>query len=217
MEIVNITKEQLITFVTDEKRIVNNSGSNGILSIYDENTLIKIHKKEILNSYISNDFDYYLDEEIESRISLEKELQSYELDKYSMLKEKTNKLSQTKSPLIDGIVLYRGFPIGVLIKSYLDYSNLVDVFLNLDENEKRLVINRIKALYWDLMNHDIYPTDIKIDNILVKIGNLDVKIIDLDDYDTVVGNRSHSKENSLVSLEKLVEMLEGYLVTGKNK
>lgn len=88
MQIVDITKEQLITFVTDEKRIVNNSGSNGILSIYDENTLIKIHKKEILNSYISNDFDYYLDEEIESRVSLERKRQSYGLDKYSMLKEK---------------------------------------------------------------------------------------------------------------------------------
>lgn len=104
MQIVKITKEQLISFLTDEKRIIG-SGSNGKVSIYDENNMIKIHQKEILNSYISNDFDKYLD----------------------------------------------------------------------------------------------------------------VKIIDLDDYDTVVGNRGRSKENSLVSLEKLLEMLGGYLVTGKNR
>lgn len=216
MEIVEITKEQLISFLTDEKRIVN-SGSNGILSIYNENSLIKIHQKEVLNSYISNDFDEYLDEEIDSKLSFEKEVQSCGLNKFSLLKEKINRLSQTSSNLIEGIVLYRSYPIGVLIKSYVDYSNLVDVFLKLDENQKIFIIDRIKALYWDLMNHDIYPTDIKIDNILVKIENLDVKIIDLDGYDTVVGNRCHSKEHSLVSLEKLLKRLSDYLVTGKNK
>lgn len=211
MQIVDITKEQLITFVTDEKRIVNNSGSNGILSIYDENTLIKIHKKEILNSYISNDFDYYLDEEIESRISLEKELQSYGLDKYSMLKEKINKLSQTQSPLIDGIVIYRGYPIGVLVKSYLDYENLADIFPKLEEEQKIFVRNKVEELYEDLMEYDIYPTDIKMNNILVNINNLDVKIIDLDDYDTVVGNKCHSRENSLLSLGKMLAQLDDYL------
>ena len=216
MEIVEITKEQLISFLTDEKRIVN-SGSNGILSIYNENSLIKIYQKEVLNSYISNNFDEYLDEEIDSKLSIDKEMQSFGFDKFSLLKEKINRLSQTNSNLIEGIVLYRSYPIGVLIKSYLDYSNLVDVFLKLDENQKIFIIDRIKALYWDLMNHDIYPTDIKIDNILVKIENLDVKIIDLDGYDTVVGNRFHSKEHSLVSLEKLLERLSDYLVTGKNK
>lgn len=216
MQIVDITKEQLISFITDKKRIVNNNGSNGILSIYDENTLIKIHKKEIINSYILNDFDY-LDEEIENRILLEKDLQSYGLDKLSVLKEKINKLAQTNSSLVEGIIRYRGYPIGVLVKSYLDYENLADVLLHLDEEQKLFVRDRIEILYQDLMDHDVYPRDIKIDNILVKMDNLDVKITDLDDNETVIGDKCHSKENSLLSLEKMLALFDSYLEQGKCK
>ena len=55
MRIIDITKEQLISFITDENKIVK-SGNNGIISVYDEKTLIKIHHNEIVKSYILNDF-----------------------------------------------------------------------------------------------------------------------------------------------------------------
>lgn len=142
---------------------------------------------------------------------MERELQSYGLDKYSMLKEKINKLSQTQSPLIDEIVVYRGYSIGVLVKSYLDYENLADIFPKLEEEQKIFIRNKVEELYKDLMEYDIYPTDIKMNNILVNINNLDVKIIDLDDYDTVVGNKCHSRENSLLSLGKMLTQLDDYL------
>lgn len=114
-------------------------------------------------------------------------------------------------------MVYRGYPIGVLVKSYLDYENLADIFPKLEEEQKIFIRNKVEVLYKDLMEYDIYPTDIKMNNILVNINNLDVKIIDLDDYDTVVSDKCHSRENSLLSLGKMLTQLDDYLEHIKHK
>ena len=159
----------------------------------------------------------YLDEEIENSLALEKERQKYGLDKLSMLKKKISKLEQTESSLIEGIILYHSYPIAVLVKSYLNYSSLADVLISLDENQKKVIRDRIEFLYRNLIQYDVYPTDIKNDNILVHVNNLDVKIIDLDGFDTVVGDIAHAKEESISSLEKLLTMLDSYQKLGKGR
>ena len=57
MKILNISKEQLINFLVDTSIRIG-EGSNGIVSIYDNQTLVKIHYLDIQKSYYSNNYDY---------------------------------------------------------------------------------------------------------------------------------------------------------------
>ena len=72
---------------------------------------------------------------------------------------------------------------------YKEYDTLYNVFDNLSCSEKIKVLKRTKELFIELMDNDIYPTDICEDNILVNPKTLDVKMIDLDDPLTIIEDR----------------------------
>ena len=61
------------------------------------------------------------------------------------------------------------------------------------------------------MKNDVYVRDIKFDNFVINKGTLDVKIIDLDDHETVVGNRAHAKEGFMKNLEKFFNLYDSYI------
>lgn len=209
MKIIDISKEQLINFLVDTSIRIG-EGSNGIVSIYDNQTLIKIHYKDIINSYYSNDFDS-IDEEIEEKLALENEMKKIGLGKTNKLKQLINKLDKSNSKLIEGIVMYREYPIGVLMKYYSKYKSLGDVLLNLTDDEKIIVYNKIEMLLYNLVESGIYMSDIKFDNIVIDENTLDVKIIDLDDQETTIRDNAHAKEYTLKKIANFLNLYNSYI------
>ena len=98
MNILNISKEDLFHYLTNNNCI--GQGCIGRISIYDENTLIKIYYKELIDTYISKDFNY-LDEEIDIKISVKEEL----LDDNILPNQKEIELSFTEIENILGFEL----------------------------------------------------------------------------------------------------------------
>lgn len=206
MKIIEITKEQLIQVLYDESLIVG-EGSNGIVSKYTEESLVKIYYKEILECYLNEDFND-LDMIIEEKKKFEKSFEKIGLDQMAILSNLISHLEQTQSSYLEGIVTYLGYPIGVLITYFLGYEELDSVFLSMDLESKKNVSNRLKELFLDLHRHDIYPRDVKMSNVLIHRDSLDLKLIDLDDKETVCGKKGHVVEESTNSIHKLLNQLE---------
>lgn len=211
MKIVNLTKSELENYVHNEKF----SGSHGSLSLYDKNTLIKIHYKNIESIYLLDDFSM-LDSRIDELLEQEERFKKLNMDTFSHFQKLIEKLNITHSPLLEGIAMYRGYPIGVLMKYYENYKNLGDVITSLGENQKVYVTNRVEFLLYELINSSIYPRDIKMDNILINTDTLDTKIIDLDDNETLIEDVAHGRKNSIENIEKFLNNLKS-LITTNNK
>ena len=209
MRIIDINKEQLINFLVDTSIRIG-EGSNGIVSIYDNQTLIKIHYKDIINSYYSNDFDS-IDEEIEEKLALENKMKQVGFGETNRLKQLINKLEKSNSKLIEGIVMYRKYPIGVLLKYYSGYKSLGYVLLNLTDDEKIIVYNKIEMLLYNLVECGIYMSDIKFDNIVIDENTLDVKIIDLDDQETTIRDNPYSKAYTLRKIANFLDLYNSYI------
>ena len=65
-----------------------------------------------------------------------------------------------------------------------------------------------KQLCIDEINNEIYPRDIKFDNIIINKNTLDVKLIDLDDQETAARNSVHARENSIKNIEKFLNTID---------
>lgn len=195
MNIIELKKEALIALLSDKENYCGH-GTYGILMNYNESTLIKIYYKDIFNTYITLDDDV-LDKEINILLETEKqikEIDSHYIDNLQHLKRIYTKLKRTKSnSLIKGIVTYKGYPVGVLLENYKGYLNFADVYRNLDAQAKIKVLKMAKELMLDLFNNNIFPTDIKENNILINPNNLDVKLIDLDGKETRIETKTYIK------------------------
>ena len=112
-----------------------------------------------------------------------------------IIEEKIQQLQQTQSrTLIKGTAIYQGYPIGVFLENYKGYDKLGTVFLDLHENEQKLILDKSANLLADLYKNGIIPRDIKEDNILVRKNDLDVKLIDLDDIETRYEDQDYLQE-----------------------
>ena len=205
MKILNISKEQLINFLVDTSIRIG-EGSNGIVSIYDNQTLVKIHYLDIQKSYYSNNYDY-IDEEIEIT----------GLSKTDLLIELIIKLNKSNSKLIDGIVMYKQYPIGVLMKYYKGYKTLGNILLKLTNAERITIYDKIKTMLYNLVENGIYMIDIKFDNILIDEKSLDVQIIDLDDQETTVRGNDNSKEYVLKKIESFLNLYYSFITDTSKK
>ena len=214
MRIIELDKKQLIKFLFDSNLIIG-MGSNGIVSIFDNKTLIKIYYKDIPNCYYSKDFTN-VDKEIEEKLKIERKMECFGLDKANILKQLISHLDKSNSPLIQGLVMYNGYTIGIIMENYLKYKALNEVFLELTNDEKMIIRDKIEFLFNDLVKNDVYVRDIKFDNFIINKDTLDVKIIDLDDQETVVGNRAHAKETFMKNLKKFFDLYDSYINENKN-
>lgn len=116
-----------------------------------------------------------------------------------IIEKKIQQLQQTQSrTLIKGTAIYQGYPIGVFLENYKGYDKLGTVFLDLHENEQKLILDKSASLLADLYKNGIIPRDIKEDNILVRKNDLDVKLIDLDDIETRYENQDYLQEYSYI-------------------
>lgn len=216
MIIIELTKEEIMSFIIDKDNYYGH-GSFGIIKKYNDNTLLKLYYKDIIDTYMSLD-EMKLDEEIDILLEVQEIMKNSDPNYITKLEDLIkiyNALKKTKSnSLIKGIATYKGYPIGVFLEYYKDYSLFSKVYTKLNNKNKRKILNTVKQLIIDLFNNDIYPTDIKENNILVNPINLDVKLIDLDGRETRIEtkeyiiNYPYIKRNCINNFNEMISRLE---------
>jgi len=205
MKVIELTNDEVMDILSAKKEIVG-KGYYGILSVYDDNTLIKLYYKDIINTYTSLD-PQKLDKEINDELQVIKTFKELGLeisDRYERINIIYKHLQNTNSNLlIKGIVTYKNYVLGVLLKYYKDYNNLTTTFEKLSHEEQIKVLKRVQYLLNELMENNIYPIDLREDNILINKSNLDVKLIDLDDNEIRIEDKFY--------IEKHFEIKQGCL------
>lgn len=200
-------------------------GTYGIVTKYEEGTLLKIYYKDIIETYLSRDISK-LDKEIENKIEIEQFMKEIRPEKRTKLEEMTSNIDQLRktksSSLIKGVATYRGYLIGVFVEEYKGYELLEKIFAKLNEEERNKVLDNASTCLGDLYRNGIIPRDIKEDNIMVRKEDLDIKLIDLDDSETRYENEEYLEEfphikkdaikafeNMKKRLEDIIEQIEG--------
>lgn len=184
MNYIEITKKQLLALLFEGE--IKGSGMYGILKEINPTILAKIYYKEVFDTYQSKD-PSKLDKEIEMHKSVHQMVNEiYSADALAELE----RLEQAKLQylfeigLLKGILVYKGYKIGVLLNYYRDYDKLTNLSKKLSVDDLYFVMKSIKLKLTDMMNKGLFPRDLKEDNILVRQKDLDVVIIDLDDSET---------------------------------
>lgn len=204
----------------DILRIINGNcvgtGVYGMVYEYDDTTLIKFYYKEFFKFFTSRNIND-LDNEVDINLFVENEMLELRDDyvtKLDRLLNVVNSLTKAGCSLIKGIVMYRGYPVGILLNYYKDYSKLEEVFDKLDSQSKLVVMDRIKSILFHLFNCGIFPLDLKESNIMVNFKNLDVQFIDLDgdetryEDDNYIAEFENIKKNALKSFELMEKRLK---------
>ena len=208
--IYELNSEDILKIVVDGKCI--GSGVYGMIYEYDDTTLIKLYYKDFFKFFTSKNVDD-LNQEIDINLFVENEMLEMR-DDYVTKRERLiniiNCLNKANCSLIKGIVLYRGYPIGIFLNYYKGYFNLGEIFETLDEKSKLFVMNKIKLILFNLFSCGIYPLDLKESNILVNVENLDVQFIDLDGGETRYEDEEYIKRFDYIEKEavKAFEIME---------
>lgn len=201
----------------DLLRIVNNnkcigSGVYGMVYEYDDTTLIKIYYKDIFNFLTSKNIDD-LNKEVDINLYVENEMLEIRSDyvtKLDRLINISNCLNRADCSLIKEIVLYHGYPIGILLNYYKGYVNLGEIFEKIGDQSKLIVINKVKSMLSRLFEYGVYPLDLKESNILVNCETLDVQFIDLDGGETRYEDEDYIKRFDYIKKDaiKSFEIME---------
>lgn len=191
-----IGKEELIKYLFTEDII--GCGSFGKVVKYDDDTLIKLYYKDVINTYYMKNPDL-LDDEIGFMIPPKNDPYREEIE---ALEEKKFEILRDQGFFKDKVI-YRNCKIGILLKYYKDYKQLSDVFPSLTIEQKKYVLEEISKKIRFYKSLDIYLCDIKENNIMVRPKDLDVVMIDLDDQYTRYETKEYIKE--FPHIEKAVD------------
>lgn len=206
--IYELSDEDILKIVVNGNMI--GDGVYGKVYEYDDNTLIKFYYKDILHFFLSKNIDD-LNRDIDVNIFVENEMLQLREDyvtKKDRLINIINCLNRVGCSLIKGIVLYRGYPIGVFLNYYKGYVNLDEVLLKLNDKNRLVVMNKVKAFFSRLFDCGIYPLDLKESNILVNVKTLDVQFIDLDGEETRYEVDEYVKQEAIKSFEIMEQRLK---------
>lgn len=206
--IYELSDEDILKIVDNGNMI--GDGVYGKVYEYDANTLIKFYYKDILHFFISKNIDD-LNKDIDISIFVENEMLQLREDyitKKDRLISIINCLNRVGCSLIKGIVLYRGYPIGVFLNYYKGYVNLDEALLKLNDKNRLVVMNKVKVFLSSLFDFGIYPLDLKESNILVNVKTLDVQFIDLDGEETRYEVDEYVKKEAIKSFEIMEQRLK---------
>lgn len=212
--ICDINGDDLLRIFNNNKCIGN--GVYGMVYEYDDTTLIKIYYKDIFRFFTSKNIDD-LNNEVDINLYVESEMLEIRSDyvtKLNRLVNIGNCLNRADCSLMKGIVLYHGYPIGILLNYYKGYVNLGEIFEKLDGQSQLIVINKVKFMLFRLFEYGVYPLDLKESNVLVKPETLDVQFIDLDGLETryededYIKRFSYIKEDAIKSFEIMEQRLK---------
>lgn len=139
------------------------------------------------------------------------ELDQYSKDVYEKLEELTRRqknIKLTQLPL--GVVLYKGYYSGALIKYFKNHLPLGEFY-----KEKGVLVLELYRKYLEclkeLMDNGVYSTDIHMGNVLVSKDTLKVEPIDLAGFHVLLKNERDLKLEDEV-YAKYRAMLCGYLI-----
>ena len=205
MKEIELSRQELFELLDNEKAFAQ--GQYGILT-QRGNSLYKIHYKNLIETYLSKDIDK-LDLEIDSYLSLPKDLFDRLYNSQLRIKE-FNRLELTKlKGTIKNVLSYKGVYVGIEIPYLKDYITLSEARKYLDNNSLNMCLIKVLEIIQDLFKMEIVPQDIKEDNIMVNLKNLDVKIIDLDGVETTFGSPNYIKKHPIYKkyvMNRYIEM-----------
>ena len=207
MKNYELKKEQLLSLLFEGNVI--GMGTNGIIKQFDSKTLAKIYYKKIIDTYLSKNPNL-LDNEIETNKQIQKTMLA---DKVSFLeaeKQEQKKLQYLyEIGLVKGILFYKEFKIGLLLNYYKEHTILSKIKNDLNFENLLFIMENIERMLEEIMKNGIYPEDLKEDNILVRLNDLDIKFIDLDDLETryedtdYILNHPYIKNNCLEAYKQM--------------
>lgn len=189
MNCITLEKENLKEFLSKLKYLKH--GGNGIIFQYNEEELIKLFYKNYFDTYDDNVLDKIVTEIFET---LEiKKIKDYLFFSKKSKEEKIitliKKLNNTNtSTLYKGTIQVESHIIATILNNYHNYVELSELYNELTLKNKKEVLEKIIVLLDELATKGIYPTDLKLENIMINKNTLDVKLIDLDDNTTMITN-----------------------------
>ena len=171
------------------------SGSFGIVKKIDDDTCAKIYYKDIYKFYKSADFTD-LDQYIDILLSVKKPNTINEQEMYENNNKKLELLMQMG--LIQKILNYRGYKLGVIMKYYKGFLDLYDASLILNKALIEIILKKIRKQLDIFISNNIFISDLSSSNILVNPDTLDIAFIDLDDIFTRYETDEYLMEKPLV-------------------
>lgn len=185
MKTIELSNQEIITFL--KSGLVIKNGQFGLIIEINEHTVFKFYYKSLYEIY-QNPSKSILEQEIDTLIEIEQFLMktsSHKETKLNRMFRNFKRFEGTKSEnLIQGIAVYKNYPIGIFMRNYKEYEKLTDIYGKLDKKDKEKILLKIDELLLELEGHGVYPRDLKEDNVLVKEEDLDVVLIDLDGDET---------------------------------
>ena len=204
MNITNINYNYLINILNNYPSNIIYHGSKGFIVEYDDKTLFKLYYRRFYEPYI-----YMSETKFKDEFNYLKRIEkSLNCDSLANLNYKLDSLKNVENGTYKGIVTYNNYPIGVLENYYKDYKNL-ECYSDFSYINILKIFDRINEKLIDLYNKGIYPLNIKLSDILIN-SNLDIKLVDLDDFDTIYSSEccnidlmSQTQEN-MTKLKKIM-------------
>jgi serine/threonine protein kinase len=189
MEQIQISPKELIELMANKDNIVS-QGSLGLLLPFN-NELLKIYYKEIFNGF------YYLDEnklinEIDTHKKVDQQMITMFPDYKDTLIRERKKLKFLESiGLVKATVFCNEYMVGIMLNYYRDYIEVGNAFPQLSALEKKHIIDKMEQYLYFLLSNNIYPSDIKENNVMLRTSDFDIKFIDLDDQETRYEEREY--------------------------
>lgn len=173
MEVYEMSGERVLQFFQSSRGI--GQGAYGHVIPFTKDLLFKLYYSEFSQTMRRPTI-----ERLEEEINHNKLW--FGIKDFSELKKKCERLELCKKgTYLRGIVTYKNYPIGVVMKWYKQYRTLERIYCQLLNKEKKYVLSEVKRQLLELLELGIFATDVKEDNVLVHPKNLDTVLIDLDD------------------------------------
>lgn len=187
MKEIYLEKEKLKDFIIKLEYLKH--GGNGIIYKYGNQELVKLFYYNYFKDYDISIINKTI-EDIAIKVDNEhtrKILFPNHITQTTKLKQLITRLDNTSSnDLYKGIINIDDTIIGTILNYYKDYNLYQDIHSKLNPRQNIYLLNKIRHQVEELLNNGIYPTDLKLDNIMINKDTLDVKLIDLDDNTTVL-------------------------------
>ena len=192
MEIIDINRKKFFSMLTNPKPYFLGKDS---LLILENDKLYKIFYRDFINAYQSKREDR-IDYDIDTWLEVEKRIDTGKHDPQKKL-EMFDRLSDTMSSgLVTGVLSYRNFYIGVEMTYYKDYITLSKANEIVSKETLDEYLDKCLLLVNNLLDHNIFPCDLKANNVVVNIETGDVLLIDLDGKQTIYGEEKTEKDFS---------------------
>ena len=186
MKIIDINKEKFFNMLTNPKPYFLGKDS---LLIQENGKMYKIFYRDFINAYNSKRIDR-IDYDVDMWLSVESRFDTGKHNPQKKLKEFERLLDTKSKNLVTGVLSYRNFYIGLEMTYYSDYVTLAEASTLVSKEVLDDYLEKCLILVNDLLDHNIFPCDLKANNVVVNIQTGDVELIDLDGKQTIYGNQA---------------------------